>query len=123
MTMVDTAASIGTNADYALFDFLTCPGTNNRHPFKGMDVIVIIKKSSRVKYSYCCKLLNIKEIYSQNKKTVADQRICALLMLWRRVKFDSGERCLRKERSESKGLACFYLCRYDSFRRRGHSHL
>ena len=28
----------------------------------------MIKKSSRIKYSYCGKQLNIKEIYSRNKK-------------------------------------------------------
>ena len=28
----------------------------------------MIKKSSRIKYEYCGKQLNIKEIYSQNKK-------------------------------------------------------
>ena len=35
---------------------------------KGMDVIAMIKKSSRIKYAYCGKQLNIKEIYSKNKK-------------------------------------------------------
>ena len=33
-----------------------------------MNVIAMIKKSSRIKYSYCGKQLNIKEIYSRNKK-------------------------------------------------------
>jgi len=35
---------------------------------RGIDVIAMIKKSSRIKYEYCGKQLNIKEIYSQNKK-------------------------------------------------------
>ena len=33
-----------------------------------MDVIAMIKKSSRIKYEYCGEQLNIKEIYSRNKK-------------------------------------------------------
>ena len=33
-----------------------------------MDVIAMIKKSSRIKYSYCGEQLNIKEIYCRNKK-------------------------------------------------------
>ena len=33
-----------------------------------MNVIAMIKKSSRIKYSYCGEQLNIKEIYSRNKK-------------------------------------------------------
>ena len=35
---------------------------------KGIDVIAMVKKSSRIKYSYCGEQLNIKEIYSRNKK-------------------------------------------------------
>lgn len=33
-----------------------------------MDVIAMIKKSSRIKYEYCGEQLNIKEIYSRNKE-------------------------------------------------------
>lgn len=33
-----------------------------------MDVIAMLKKSSKIKYSYYSKQLNIKEIYSRNKK-------------------------------------------------------
>ncbi len=49
------------------------PGIPTRHRVtaihsKGMDVIAMIKKSSRIKYSYCGEQLNIKEIYCRNKK-------------------------------------------------------
>ena len=33
-----------------------------------MNVIAMLKKSSKIKYSYCGEHLNIKEIYSRNKK-------------------------------------------------------
>lgn len=69
MTLLDTAQSAGLNVDYVLFDswFFNPAQITTIHK-KGMDVIAMIKKSSRIKYSYYGKQLNIKEIYSRNKK-------------------------------------------------------
>lgn len=69
MTLLDTAQSAGLNVDYVLFDswFFNPAQITTIHK-KGMDVLAMIKKSSRIKYSYYGKQLNIKEIYSRNKK-------------------------------------------------------
>ena len=69
MTLLNTATSAGLNADYVLFDsWFSNPAQITAIHSKGMDVIAMIKKSSRIKYSYCGEQLNIKEIYSRNKK-------------------------------------------------------
>lgn len=69
MTLLDTALSAGLNAEYVLFDsWFSNPAQIPAIHSKGMDVIAMIKKSSRVKYSYCGEHLNIKEIYFRNKK-------------------------------------------------------
>ena len=69
MTLLDTALSAGLKADYVLFDsWFSNPAQITAIHSKGMDVIAMLKKSSRIKYSYCGEQLNIKEIYSRNKK-------------------------------------------------------
>ena len=69
MTLLDTAISAGLKADYILFDsWFSNPAQVTDIHSRGMDVIAMIKKSSRIKYLYCGEQLNIKEIYSRNKK-------------------------------------------------------
>ena len=69
MTLLNTALSAGLKADYVLFDsWFSNPAQVTAIHAKGMDVIAMIKKSSRIKYSYGGEQLNIKEIYSRNKK-------------------------------------------------------
>ena len=69
MTLLDTALNSGLNAEYVLFDsWFSNPAQITDIHSKDMDVIAMIKKSSRIKYSYCGEQLNIKEIYSRNKK-------------------------------------------------------
>lgn len=69
MTLLDTALSSGLEAEYVLFDsWFSNPAQITAIQAKGMDVIAMIKKSSRIKYSYCGVQLNIKEIYSRNRK-------------------------------------------------------
>ena len=69
MTLLDTATTAGLSADYVLFDsWFSNPSQITDIKSKGMDVIAMIKKSSRIKYEYCGEQLNIKEIYSRNKK-------------------------------------------------------
>ena len=63
MALLDTALSVGLNADYVLFDsWFSNPVQITAIHSKGMDVIAMIKKSSRIKYSYGGKQLSIKEI-------------------------------------------------------------
>ena len=69
MTLLDTAVSAGLSAEYVLFDsWFSNPAQITTIKSKGMDVIAMIKKSSRIKYTYGDEQLNIKEIYSRNKK-------------------------------------------------------
>ena len=69
MTLLGTATTAGLSADYVLFDsWFSNPSQITDIKSKGMDVIAMIKKSSRIKYEYCGEQLNIKEIYSRNKK-------------------------------------------------------
>ncbi len=69
MALLDTALSSGLEADYVLFDsWFSNPAQITAIYSKGMDVIAMLKKSSRIKYSYCGEQLNIKEIYSRNRK-------------------------------------------------------
>ena len=69
MTLLDTAISAGLKADYILFDsWFSNPAQVTDIHSRGMDMIAMIKKSSRIKYLYCGEQLNIKEIYSRNKK-------------------------------------------------------
>ena len=69
LTLLDTSLSAGLKADYVLFDsWFSNPAQITAIHSKGMDVIAMIKKSSRIKYAYCGEQLNIKEIYSRNKK-------------------------------------------------------
>ena len=57
-------------AKYVVFDnWFSSPKTIQAlKKEENLDIIAMIKKSSRIKYSYCGEQLNIKEIYSRNKK-------------------------------------------------------
>ena len=67
--MMSPALRSGLEADYVLFDsWFSNPAQITAIHSKGMDVIAMIKKSSRIKYSYCGEQLNIKESYSRNRK-------------------------------------------------------
>ena len=69
LQLLDMATAQGITADYVLFDsWFSNPAQITAIHSKGMDVIAMIKKSSRIKYSYGGEQLNIKEIYSRNKK-------------------------------------------------------
>ena len=93
MTLLNTALSAGLKADYVLFDsWFSNPAQVTAIHAKGMDVIAMIKKSSRIKYSYGGEQLNIKEIYSRNKSAVADRGLFQNLQIhaesgWRMPQF------------------------------------
>ena len=66
---LNSAVSSGLSADYVLFDcWIANPAQIIAIKSKGMDVIAIIKKSSRIQYQYEEQKLNIKQIYAKNKK-------------------------------------------------------
>lgn len=67
--LLDTAVPSGLSADYVLFDcWFANPAQITAIKSKGMDVIAMIKKSSRIQYQYEGQKLNIKQIYAKNKK-------------------------------------------------------
>lgn len=69
LNLIDTAAASGLSADYVLFDcWFANPAQITAIKSRGMDVIAMIKKSSRIKYEYNGEKLNIKQIYNRNKK-------------------------------------------------------
>ncbi len=69
LTLLDTAVSCGLSADYVLFDcWFANPAQITAIKSRDIDVIAMVKKSSRIKYSYNGESLNIKEIYARNKK-------------------------------------------------------
>jgi len=69
LDLLDTADSAGLSADYVLFDsWFSNPTQILDIKNRGLDVIAMVKKSSRIKYIYDGESLNIKEIFSRNKK-------------------------------------------------------
>lgn len=69
MNLIDTAVATGISADYVLFDcWFANPAQIKALKSKNLDVIAMIKKSSRIKYEYEGEKLNIKQIYAKNKK-------------------------------------------------------
>ena len=68
--LIKTAQQSGLTAKYVLFDsWFSSPKTITAlKKEQNLDVIAMIKKSSKVKYAYQGKNLNIKEIYSRNRK-------------------------------------------------------
>lgn len=83
LKLLNIATDAGLSADYVLFDcWFANPTQFTAIKSKTMDVIAMLKKSSRIKYQYQGEKLNIKEIYAMNKKVTSDQNICFPLMLW-----------------------------------------
>jgi hypothetical protein len=69
MKLIDAALSAGISAQYVLFDcWFSNPAQITQIKSRNMDVIAMIKKSSKIKYEYEGRSLNIKEIYARNKK-------------------------------------------------------
>ena len=69
LTLLDTATVNGLSADYVLFDcWFANPAQITAIKSRNMDVIAMLKKSSRIKYEYEGEKLSIKEIYARNRK-------------------------------------------------------
>lgn len=69
LTLLDTATANGLTADYVLFDcWFANPAQITAIKSRNMDVIAMLKKSSRIKYEYKGEKLSIKEIYARNRK-------------------------------------------------------
>ena len=107
MTLLNTALSAGLKADYVLFDsWFSNPAQVTAIHAKGMDVIAMIKKSSRIKYSYGGEQLNIKEIYSRNKKRRGRSKylLSVDVMVGKANPIPAKIVCVRKKYQDNKNL-------------------
>lgn len=70
LELIHSAQKTGITAKYIVFDsWFSSPKTIQAlKKEESLDVIAMIKKSSKIKYGYQDQKLNIKEIYSRNKK-------------------------------------------------------
>ena len=67
--LLDTALSAGLNADHVLFDtWFANPAQIVAIKNRSMDVIAMLKKSSKIYYEYNGEKLSVKQIYSKNRK-------------------------------------------------------
>ena len=111
MTLLDTAVSAGLTAEYVLFDsWFSNPAQITAIKEKSMDVIAMIKKSSRIKYLYNDELLNIKEIYSRNKKRRGRSRylLSVDVMVGKENPIPAKIVCLRNRANRKDWLA--FIC-------------
>ena len=111
MTLLDTALSAGLKADYVLFDSrFSNPAQITAIHSKGMNVIAMIKKSSRIKYSHCGEQLNIKEIYSRNKKCRGKSKylLSACVMVGKENPIPAKIVCVRNKANRKDRLA--FIC-------------
>lgn len=111
LDLLDTADSAGLSADYVLFDsWFSNPTQILDIKSRGMDVIAMIKKSSRIKYLYGGELLNIKEIYSRNKKRRGRSRylLSINVMVGKENPIPAKIVCVRNKANRKDWLA--FLC-------------
>lgn len=111
LDLLDTADSAGLSADYVLFDsWFSNPAQILDIKSRGMDVITRIKKSSRIKYLYGGEPLNIKEIYSRNKKRRGRSRylLSINVMVGKENPIPAKIVCVRNKANRKDWLA--FLC-------------
>ena len=111
LTLLDTAVSCGLSADYVLFDcWFANPAQITAIKSRNMDVVAMIKKSSRIKYGYSGEQLNIKEIYSRNKKRRGRSRylLSVDIMLGKENPVPAKIVCVRNKANRKDWLA--FVC-------------
>ena len=111
LTLLDTAVSAGLSAEYVLFDsWFSNPAQIIDIKSRGMDVIAMIKKSSRIKYAYGEEQLNIKEIYSRNKKRRGHSKylISVDVMVGKENPIPAKNVCVRNKANRKDWLA--FVC-------------
>lgn len=111
LDLLDTADSVGLSADYFLFDsWFSNPTQILDIKSREMDVIAMIKKSSRIKYLYGGEPLNIKEIYSRNKKRQGRSRylLSINVMVGKENPIPAKIVCVRNKANRKDWLA--FLC-------------
>ncbi len=111
LKLLDAAKSAGLSAQYVLFDcWFANPSQIVQINDRKMDVIAMIKKSSRIKYEYEGEQLNIKEIYSRNKKRRGRSRylLSVDVMLGKENPIPAKIVCVRNKSNRKDWLA--FVC-------------
>lgn len=69
LDLLDTAISAGLSASYVLFDtWFANPAQISAIKSRGMEVIAMLKKSSKIHYEYNGEKLSVKQIFNKNRK-------------------------------------------------------
>lgn len=111
MTLLNAAVSAGLSAEYVLFDsWFANPAQITAIKSMEMDVIAMIKKSSRIKYTYNAEQLNIKEIYARNKKRRGRSRylLSVEVMVGKEKPIPAKIVCVRNKQNRKDWLA--FIC-------------
>ncbi len=111
LDLLDTADSAGLSADYVLFDsWFSNPAQILDIKKRELDVIAMVKKSSRIKYVYDGEKLNIKEIFSRNKKRRGRSRylLSIHVMVGKENPIPAKIVCVRNKANRKDWLA--FLC-------------
>ena len=108
LQLLDMATAQGITADYVLFDsWFSNPAQLTAIKSRGMDVIAMVKKSSRINYEYEGEKLNIKQIYAKNKKRRGKSKylLCVSVMLGKENPIPAKIVCVRNKANRKDWLA------------------
>lgn len=109
--LLDAATAQGITADYVLFDsWFSNPAQLTAIKSRGMDVIAMVKKSSRINYEYEGQKLNIKQIYARNKKRRGRSKylLSVSVMLGKENPIPAKIVCVRNKENRKDWLA--FVC-------------
>ena len=111
LQLLDMATAQGITADYVLFDsWFSNPAQLTAIKSRGMDVIAMVKKSSRINYEYEGEKLNIKQIYAKNKKRRGKSKylLSVSVMLGKENPISAKIVCVRNKANRKDWLA--FVC-------------
>ena len=111
LNLLDTAVSNGITADYVLFDcWFANPAQLTAIKSRSMDVIAMVKKSSRIQYLYEGQKQNIKQIYAKNKKRRGRSRylLSVDVMVGKEAPIPAKVVCVRNKANRKDWLA--FIC-------------
>ncbi len=111
LQLLDMATAQGITADYVLFDsWFSNPAQLTAIKSRGMDVIAMVKKSSRINYEYEGEKLNIKQIYAKNKRRRGKSKylLSVSVMLGKENPISAKIVCVRNKANRKDWLA--FVC-------------
>ena len=111
LQLLDMATSQGITADYVLFDsWFSNPAQLTAIKSRDMDVIAMVKKSSRINYEYEGQKLNIKQIYAKNRKRRGKSKylLAVSVMLGKENPIPAKIVCVRNKANRKDWLA--FIC-------------